>query len=530
MRTINIITRVFLVSLLISGAAACSDPAKEEFTEAQAQQKLILAALESDLELSRFTEAFRAIDLSSSSATGFTILAVKNDALEGEIPVEVLNRHILETAYVPSAFTAAGNVTTRDGGELTVKTTEGVVALNNAPVGTHIVVGNSVIYKLDEIIPESNAFLGLAPAFDVTVSKVLRIRPEVIDLDGATFEWTMEVDGVTSIPCREADFNFITLAKGDYKLTLKATLPGGKELIVETTVAVTEPEEEYSPFPSRIIDLCPAPGQNLAALGNTKDEALNYMYNQLKGGRGNAYLGAFGAYVVVGFDHTIMNRPGFCDFTTKYGGMNISPSVIWVAYDANGNDMPDDDEWFEIKGSEHGGENDLGISSYTYQTTKTEATSTAVAGFPWTRVDGKTGAVTTGAVIDSHQRANDPTSSKIMTVLVVPWITSETYTLSGRELKPKIKPNDTFLTALPFDWGYAASQPNNNKKAAIDIDWAVDANGNSVHLPGVDFIKVVNAIQGMRPMMGEYRYQVTSIECLHTQTVEITTEEAQMPG
>ena len=56
----------------------------------------------------------------------------------------------------------------------------------------------------------------------------------------------------------------------------------------------------------------------------------------------------------------------------------------------------------------------------------------------------------------------------------------------------------------------------------------MDAEGNSIHLPGVDFIKVVNAIQGMRYMMGEYRYQVTSIEDLHVQTIEITTEAAQI--
>ena len=31
-------------------------------------------------------------------------------------------------------------------------------------------------------------------------------------------------------------------------------------------------------------------------------------------------------------------------------------------------------------------------------------------------------------------------------------------------------------------------------EATIDIDWAVDAQGNPAHLPGVDFIKIYTGI------------------------------------
>jgi hypothetical protein len=524
MRT-NTTFKTWIAALLFTGAMACSDPAKEEFTPAQSQQKLILAALESDTTLSKFTEAFRAIDLASSAATGFTILAVKDTALHVSLTEEIFKRHILETAYAPSALSEAGKVTTLGGGELVVKTTEGVVALNNTIVGTHVNVGNSVMYVLEKLIPESNTFLGLNTDFNVTTSKVLRLRPEAIALEDASFEWSVEFEGTKSVASQELNYNFITLATGIYKLALKATLPGGKELNVAATVTVVEPETEYSPHPNHIIDLAAAPGQSLSKLGKTKDEALNYAYDQLKAGSGNVYMGAFGAYMVVGFDHTIMNRPGYCDFTTRYGGGNVSPSIVWVAYDANDNGAPDDDEWYEIKGSAHGGPNDLGIVSYTYSTTKTVKTDTEPAGYPWTKSDG-----TTGAVIDSHQ--NGGASGRIIiTVGIVPWIEGDAFTLSGRELKVEIDYSNSllsaYLPALPFSWGYAGNQPNGSKKAAIDIDWAVDANGNSVHLPGVDFIKVVNAIQGMRPMMGEYRFQVSAISALHVQSIEITTEEAQ---
>ena len=40
-----------------------------------------------------------------------------------------------------------------------------------------------------------------------------------------------------------------------------------------------------------------------------------------------------------------------------------------------------------------------------------------------------------------------------------------------------------------LDWGYA-----NAKDPDIDIDWAIDKDGNKVHLPGIDYIKVVNCV------------------------------------
>lgn len=511
MKKLNLILKTCILSWIFIGLNSCTKNEKEEFSPAQNQQKLILAALESNPQLSQFTAAFRSLDLSASKATDFTILAVKNDVSEGEINTELLKRHILEKAYVPSALTETGKVKSLGGTELVVKTTEGVIALNNTPIGTQTTVGNSVLYVLDKIIPAENTFLGLAPAFNISVSRVLRLRPEAIDLDNASFEWTQEFDGQKSVLSGELDYNFITLVPGEYKLNLKASRPDGKTLSVTTTVTVTAPEEDFSAYPNKIIDFMPAPGQTIKRLGATKEEALNNIFKEMKTGNANIYMGAFGGYMIVGFDHTILNKPGYCDFTTKFGGLNVSPSVIWVAYDANGNGQPDDEEWYEIKGSEYGGANDLGIQSYTYETTKVNK------GYAWATQDGKTGAVTDSEFF----------GSVMAEVEIAPWITGATFTLTGRQLNPNINEDDTFKPILPFAWGYAANQPNGSDQAAIDIDWAVDAKGNKANLPGVDFIKVVNAVQGMRPMMGEYRYQVSSIEDLHVQTIEISTEQAQ---
>lgn len=507
------------------GATSCSDSEKENPTPVDIQRNLLVTALKSNPDLSQFTEAFQALDLSSSQATGLTLLALTNDAIAAEndgLTTELLRQHILEEAYIPSQLSQMATVKSLGGAELVVKTTEGMVALNNTAIGLQLAVGNSVLYTLDKAIPSYNAYLGLDEKFSVATNKVLRLRPEMIDLDDATFEWTQEFKGAKAVVSDKPDFDFITLDAGEYTLTLKATKPSGEipEFSKTALVTVTAPEEEYSPFISRIIDFLPAPGINLnsgwkdnqGVQATTKDEVFNDIYLGLSKGSGNYSLGAFGGYMIVGFDHTIINKSGYCDFTTKYQGGNntmVSPSIIWVAFDANGNGKPDDDEWYEIKGSEYGKDKDLGIHTYTYSTTQENQS------YAWEREDGTKGSITPPPLVKSP-------------IPQVPfWITEGTYALSGRELDTYIDPANMFANPTPFAWGYAGNQLNNTAAAAIDIDWAIDAKGNSVHLPGVDFIKVVNATQKMRQMQGECRYQVQSIEDLHLQEIAFTPEQAQ---
>ena len=65
-------------------------------------------------------------------------------------------------------------------------------------------------------------------------------------------------------------------------------------------------------------------------------------------------LGAYGGYVTVGFETTIVNvenkRDIYIQGNMFNGGANRG--VVMVSYDINGNGQPDD-EWFEIAGSEY---------------------------------------------------------------------------------------------------------------------------------------------------------------------------------
>lgn len=175
MKRPNLLLDLMGASLLVFALTSCSESEKKNPVPAEIQKSLLMTALNSNPELSKFTEAFQTLDLSSSQATGLTILALKNDAIGEEgLSSELLKRHILEASYTPSQLSEQSTVTSFGGLELVVKTTEGLVALNNTPIGLQLTVGNSMLYSLDKPIPSYNTYLGLGTDFTVGKSRVLR--------------------------------------------------------------------------------------------------------------------------------------------------------------------------------------------------------------------------------------------------------------------------------------------------------------------------------------------------------------------
>ena len=66
---------------------------------------------------------------------------------------------------------------------------------------------------------------------------------------------------------------------------------------------------------------------------------------------------------------------------------------------------------------------------------------------------------------------------------------------------------------------------NASDESAIDIDWAVDANGNKVHLPGVDFIKIYTGVNQENGWLGECSTEVSGVEDLHILEQDIETRK-----
>lgn len=356
--------------------------------------------------------------------------------------------------------------------------------------------------------------------YQTSTFKVLSINPEV-ESANATYSWVPTknpVDNVTdSVLSTEKELKFITLYSGTYELTLEVT--DGKEKTSQTTaIQVTEETETYNPYITNIYDYEPAPGSNsnecYKTTGATKEDVMKIALGRIdRTSVGYALdLGNFGGSIIVGFDHTVVNVPGKRDFRVYGGELNtsstsekIAPGLIFVAYDQNNNGVPDEDEWYEIKGSAH----DTKIINPNFSITYNRPAAD--------KIPIQIGAGDRFYDRESVLCENSDGESYYLTRLksngigdLCPlWLDKDKFTYTGKrfdvDLRNVSSPGQyTLFTADIFDWGYVnANDPD------IDIDWAIDKNGNKVHLPGIDFIKIFNCVSSGEVMM--YSWSQTSM-------------------
>jgi hypothetical protein len=233
-------------------------------------------------------------------------------------------------------------------------------------------------------------------------------------------------------------------------------------------------------YVTQLFEFNPAPGQfDNTGIGDTVAAK-----GTLKTDQGLVSLGAWGGYITVGFDHTVLNIEGKTDFVV-YGNafaQFAEPGVIWVMQDTNGNGKPDD-TWYEIKGSAYFKDGYTRNYSVTY--TRPSCDSCSV---PWKDNLGKTGVVQTNIF---HSQIYYPKGIK-----------TNTYTLTGTLLPSSNinMDNPSYITSASFDYGYGDNTGGGDK---IDISSAMDAKGNKVNLKGIDFVKVQTGILFNMGWLGE---------------------------
>lgn len=297
-----------------------------------------------------------------------------------------------------------------------------------------------------------------------------------------------------------------------------------------------DPGSEYSPYISEVFDFCPAAGQFTNALpaykeGDTRESMIAKAKSAIAGSRTSMIsLGGFGGYVVFGFDHTIENKSGLCDFRVKGNafksdanpkpgqgdGGSCEPGIILVSYDKNGNGLPDD-EWYEIAGSAYkDSDKEYEIIYYKPDPDKEPVKGTLgwqvdVEYIKWTDNRGNTG----------YKTKNSYNGQSYFPE----WITEDKITFKGTLLPENAvnegtEKNPYWVLYAP-EWGYVDNHPNNQNNSAIDIDWAVDKNGNKVTLAGIDFVKVYTGVNQEAGWLGEVSTEVAGAEDLHLLKIEI---------
>ncbi|HCC93135.1 MAG TPA: cell surface protein [Flavobacteriaceae bacterium] len=368
----------------------------------------------------------------------------------------------------------------------------------------------------DENIIETNPDNAtLQASYDAARLKIVSIEPTVSGFENATYTWKLgnEIIG------NEKTLGFVSDKVGAYDLTLEIT-SGATSKTIKTKVNVTQELSTYSKYISQVFDYLPAVGQFTNALpayvkGETQADMTAKAAKALVGEKSTMItLGGYGGYVVFGFDHTIMNQPNKRDFKVLGNGFagSSEPGIVMVAYDKNKNGKPDEDEWYEIAGSEYTNPNT--IKNYTITYTKPDENKTPVKGtigwqtdieyIKWSDNQGNSGYKTKNSY---HKQSYYPL-----------WFGSDQLKFTGTLLPNNYADqsgNGTYWVGKQYAYGYVDNASNSSEDSNIDIDWAVDKNGNPVKLLGIDFIKVYTATNQEAGWLGEISTEVAGAYDLH---------------
>ncbi|MDR2121916.1 MAG: cell surface protein [Flavobacteriaceae bacterium] len=362
----------------------------------------------------------------------------------------------------------------------------------------------------DNSEPE-NTNPGIQSAYSVDRLRILDLTPDLSAYPAADFEWTIKSKSSQedSLTTMGRNLSFISLYTGVYQVSLKIK---DKKETIEKQIYITVNKETgtYSPYIAKVYDFLPAVGQFTNVLpkweeGDTRESMIAKAEVITGSSPATISLGGYGGYVVFGFDHSIINMKGR-DFTVLGNASSSScePGIILVSYDKNKNGLPDD-EWYEIAGSEY--HKNTTIKNYEITYHQPDPNKAPVPGtiswqkdieyIKWTDNQGKSGYKTKNSY---HSQNYYPQ-----------WISSPTLSFTGTKLADNYADqsgNGTYWVGTPYGYGYADNALNNSEASKIDIDWAVDKNGNPVKLSGIDFVKVYTGTNQEAGWLGEISTEV----------------------
>ncbi|WP_428232576.1 cell surface protein [Flavobacterium sp.] len=369
---------------------------------------------------------------------------------------------------------------------------------------------------------------------------IVEVNTNTVAGTEATYNWS-----VTNAPSQNyslvntnaKEALFAATDTGIYELAVVINDKGATQT-KKISITVNKETKELKTFISKVFDFRPAPGQFINDLpaandGDTTERVLARANSYLTKKNGDLIsLGGFGGYVVFGFDHTIVNVKGKRDFRvlgnafwadanpnpdlTMRGGSSEA-GVIMVSYDRNKNGLPDD-EWYEIEGAGHKMAKTIANYEITYfrpdpNKKPVPGGGTGTVQFTdveyifWKDNQGKEGYM---AQNNAYNHSLDYWPK---------WLKDQpSITFKGTRLPDNAVDESgtgSYFVQYAFLYGYADNAPNNDDDSAIDINWAIDKNGNKVQLAGIDFVKVYNGLNQQAGWLGETSTEVLGATDLH---------------
>ena len=347
--------------------------------------------------------------------------------------------------------------------------------------------------------------------YGISAGRSLLLRPLDIEYPfDAVYTWS--VDGTEVQSGESSEYVFDLTAEGSYtvSVTMRNSYTAASQGL---TVTVLPAEGTYfraadassSASISKVYEYTPAPGQfiNDGVTLTSPEEACSYALERLSQGQ-FVSLGAFGGYLIAGFDHSVESSTdgGFdLQITGNAHSSSSEPGIIWVSQDENGNGLPDD-TWYELRGSEYGKPETWQDYAVTYYRPSSNGTS-----IEWTDNRGSSGIVDYIPAYHSQE------------TYFPLWITADSYTLRGTRLEDRLvdeNGNGSLWIGHPFDWGYAdnwsGTDPDIDKFRISD---AVRWDGEPADLTYIDFVKIQCGVQAKGGWTGEQSTELTLIRDLH---------------
>lgn len=346
------------------------------------------------------------------------------------------------------------------------------------------------------------------------------LKPVCVNLDGSKFDWTVNGEAVEN---NKSHYLFTPYAAGEY--TVGVTVDGRALATVKVICVNTDEESRRRKVSSpraacnKVFEYIPAPGQfigesqsgGMTGLETTIELAAKWAQNRIDS-RNFVSLGAWGGYIIVGFDHSVPAGSGAYDFAiegnaffnagTNKGGSH-EPGIVYVMQDVNGNGLPDD-EWYELRGSETG-------KTTTYQDYAVTYYRPSGPGMnvQWVDNYGQSGTVD---YLKSFHRQDYYYPS---------WIEADSYTLRGTRIAAQTVQNSStgMWDNNAYAWGYADNIGSDNlgsedaeqgmgQRTGFRISNAMYPDGTAVNLKYVDFIKVQTGVQSKAGWLGEVSTEV----------------------
>ncbi|MFI3306731.1 MAG: PKD-like domain-containing protein [Rikenellaceae bacterium] len=349
-------------------------------------------------------------------------------------------------------------------------------------------------------------------SYNISSGRKIRLKCWSVKGDcGGDYSWS--IDGVEVQRGSSTELIFDKTEVAEYRVNLtKYNSVGATAATQDIAVYVCGAEGTHKRTTSGeasfnvIYEFLPAPGQyvNNGYSCATMEEAVAYAQGRLSSG---AYLslGAWGGYVVVGFDHSVECSGGYdLQIRGNYSSTSNEPGIVMVMQDENGDGLPND-TWYELAGSETESGQQIDDYAITYY-----RPTTSGADVRWVDNLGASGTI-------------DYNTTHAQESYFPQWAEGDFITLYGTALRSKsYSISSTSYVNPPFEWGYADNQseinslPNGDTSASQSCNYfkitnAIDYSGEAIALDYIDFVKIYTAVNDKAGWLGEISTEVCGV-------------------